>query len=278
MILFIDSYDYFSRALLAQAKTERLDYISVDSKDFIDHLSVARDINGDYWLFFNKKVYITAFYSVCCGFDSNIHSVTEYINDCSENYYLLHSWEMYLKYVLHKVPVVLGMLRHDLSIGTFLQLPFLYKILSRYNLSVPKTHFFRQHDVLNFELNNRFYYKCASLFCRDYTDFVDDVSCPVFFVEKIGLIWGKLVVIGENIFLLYKAQVNWQYMKLDTAIQYKITQFVQDFSLLSGEFIVRVEGEELIFYAFTPHISKTVFETIPDILIQEGLKILRKCK
>ena len=223
------------------------------------------------------KIYIKNFTAVYCGYYGN-NSLPMAGEDGYESYYLASCWEAYLQYVLAKIPIKLGVINNVFSLGNFLQLPVFYKIIKGFGLQAP-SYIYKCYagENTNYMGEGNYYY-CDKLYGEDICAFKESAKSPVLIIEKKFNVWGKILIIAENLYFFTLEHGVWVERNLALDIKDDIIKLLNSFSVTLGKIILRYDivFNNYVFYSMVLNLSVAEMQLLPKDIADVAICFLSR--
>tara|TARA_B110000459_G_C16624237_1_gene503952 strand:+ start:390 stop:1223 length:834 start_codon:yes stop_codon:yes gene_type:complete len=277
MILLLNSDNFLGNAIAAELLRQHKKFFRISNDIFINNLTVSYDDSGAFWEVDGDKVYIKEFTAVYCGYYSNNDSPALCKNGY-ESYYLASCWEAYLQYVLVKIPLKIGVIKHEFSLGNFLQLPVFYKIINGFGLKSP-SYIYRCHqtEAIN-DLGKGDYYFCNKLYCEDICSFKKLLDSSALIIEKKLNMWGKILIIADNLYFFTLECGVWVERDLNLSIKNNIKKLLNVFDVTLGKIILRYNSsfKDYVFYGMNLNLSAIEMELLPKDIADVAIRFLSR--
>lgn len=257
MILLLNSNNFLGKAIMARLSEQNKVFLVLQTRDFVNNLTVGYDSGGEFWFLGGNKTYVkdlTAVYCGCYGSNANKYDY--------ESYYLASCWEAYLQYILARIPRKLGVINYEFSLGNFLQLPIFYKIVKGFGLESPCC-LYRPQVIDKGE-----HYFCKTLYCKDIASFEEVGSSPLLMIEKKFNVWGKIFIVANNLYFFVFEHGMWVERDLDKSTKGSIIKLLKVFSVTLGKIILRYDmsTNNYVLYGMTLNLSDDEMQLLPKYI------------
>ena len=267
MILLLNSDNSLGMAVMERLSAKNEKSLVLKTRDFVDNLTVSYDSGGEFWAINGSKTYIKDFTAVYCGCYGSVANKYDY-----EDYYLASCWEAYLQYVLARIPRKLGVINYEFSLGNFLQLPIFYKIVKGFGLDTPRC-LYRCYIS-----DEREYYFCNTLYCKDISSFREVADSPLLVIEKKFNIWGKVLIIAKSLYFFTFEYGMWVERDLAKSTRGSIIKLLKVFSVTLGKIVLRYDmaSNNYVLYGMTLNLSEADMRLLPKNIADVAICFLKR--